>query len=135
METGTCTTCYSDEQHREQGLSCLGLPAGESWNIESNSTGESTCNHTDECQTDHSVQQEAGQIVTGLQKDPYGNQGSYSDVHTYEYDPCDTVHCKTNVQAKNSDQYDTDDATDGSGQSLDTHSVGHITINNSQNDK
>ena len=81
------------------------------------------------------VADEAGKTAFGFVTNPTGNQGSYSDVHTYEYDPCDTVHCKTNVQAKNSDQYDTDDATDGSGQSLDTHSVGHITINNSQNDK
>ena len=66
METGTCTTCYSDEQHREQCLSCLGLPAIKRRDIECDSTGESTGNDTDECQTDHSIQQETGQVVTGL---------------------------------------------------------------------
>ena len=90
METGAGTAGNGDEQCGEQGAD-LGSPTGECGDGKGCGAGECGSKDTNNGNDHHGIQQIAGQIVTGLQQYPHGDQRRNSDVNTDEDDPEDTV--------------------------------------------
>ena len=83
----------------------------------------------------HGVKKEAGQIVSGLQHDPYGDQGSHRDIKADQNDPCGPCHGKAHVHAQGYDDNDADDAAGGGRTGLNAEAVGHDAVDDGQNDK
>ena len=134
VETGTCAAGNGDKKSRKQSTdgSC---PSGKCRNIEGCTACKSTDKNPEKCKDHHSVKQEAGQIVTRLEKDPDRNQGSYCYVNSNEYDPLDTCHHETEIQSENNDCHDTDDTSDGCRQSTNAKAVCDVSVDNGKNNK
>ena len=135
METGACTAGNCDEQCREHEAELLIVEAGECRKLEVCAAGECREDDTADCDDHHCIKQEARQIVTRLQHDPYRDQGSNRDVQTDQDDPGGSAHSKTYIQTNSDGDNDSDQADDCSRKGLHTHTVGEHTIDDSKNDE
>ena len=120
MEAGDGAAGDGGEQDGEDGLGDAGsiLAVTDHGQANTGGIGHVGMGNDDAQGSDgqHGVQQEGGQIVTGLQQDPHGSHGSHSDVDTDDPHPglagqVDGVE----VHADGDDGDDGQNADDGSG--------------------
>ena len=132
MEAGDSAASNGDEQNGEEvGVAVDTLPAGEGGEVDLCAGADDT----DESDDHHTVEQEGGQVVTGLEKNPDGQQRSEGDVHSDEDDPEGTTHVEADVQTGEGDEDDTDDANDGGGADGSVLAVHEETEDDSDNDE